>query len=428
MLCHRDGECERHTSDAFHTLPGRAAAWRRYFELTKPKVVALITFTGMVGTLLASGGVPSLGTLAWASAGIALAAASAATLNHVLEWQIDAQMARTRARPLPAGRLSRSRAIALAVILAALAMGILICLVNVVTAVLTFVSLIAYAGLYTVWLKHATPQNIVIGGVAGAMPPVLGWTAITGRVDANALLLFLIIFVWTPPHFWALAIARRAEYERAGIPMLPVTHGVAHTRLQILLYTILLTVVTLLPFLTKHERPAVSCRCAHSGCGFPLPCPRTQTQLTTAAADAGVSLLGELSYVVVRRAAHRSLSANRASHKYATRDTWNVRADYRRRVRRDVPCDREHSSCPRGPDRLPTELRDRARVGRDPVPHDSGSRYPGGDCHRFGTHPRMILRAHRTRTQNYEKSVASLSSEGVLKRSAASSDRQGREF
>ncbi len=226
------------------------AAWRRYFELTKPKVVALITFTAMVGTLLASGGVPSLTTLAWASAGIALAAASAATLNHVLERQIDAQMARTRARPLPAGRLSRGRAIALAATLGVLAMGILVAFVNVVTAVLTFVSLIAYAGLYTLWLKHATPQNIVIGGVAGAMPPVLGWTAITGHVDAKALLLFLIIFVWTPPHFWALAIARRAEYERAGIPMLPVTHGVAHTRLQILLYTILLTVVTLLPFLT----------------------------------------------------------------------------------------------------------------------------------------------------------------------------------
>jgi heme o synthase len=231
------------------------AAWRRYFELTKPKVVALITFTAMVGTLLASGGVPSLATIAWASAGIALAAASAATLNHVLERQIDAQMARTRARPLPKGRLSRRRAIALAVVLAALAMGILVALVNVVTAVLTFVSLIAYAGLYTLWLKHATPQNIVIGGVAGAMPPVLGWTAITGHVDANALLLFLIIFVWTPPHFWALAIARRAEYERAGIPMLPVTHGVAHTRLQILLYTILLTVLTLLPFLTGMSGP-----------------------------------------------------------------------------------------------------------------------------------------------------------------------------
>jgi protoheme IX farnesyltransferase len=241
-------------SDPLATPSTRAqaapAAWRCYFELTKPKVVTLITFTAMVGTLLASGAVPSLATLAWASTGIALAAASAATLNHVLERQIDAQMARTRARPLPAGRVSRRRAMILAATLGALAMGILVALVNVATAVLTFVSLIAYAGLYTLWLKHATPQNIVIGGVAGAMPPVLGWTAITGHVDANALLLFLIIFVWTPPHFWALAIARGAEYERAGVPMLPVTHGVAHTRLQILLYTILLTVVTLLPFLT----------------------------------------------------------------------------------------------------------------------------------------------------------------------------------
>lgn len=226
------------------------SGWRCYFELTKPKVVALITFTATVGTLLASGGAPSVATLAWASAGIAFAAASAATLNHVLEGKIDARMARTRARPLPAGRVSRRGATAFAVVLAALAMGILVAGANVVTAVLTFVSLIAYAGFYTLWLKHATPQNIVIGGVAGAMPPVLGWAAITGRIDANALLLFLIIFVWTPPHFWALAIARRAEYERAGVPMLPVTHGIAYTRLQILLYTILLTVVTLLPVLS----------------------------------------------------------------------------------------------------------------------------------------------------------------------------------
>lgn len=233
----------------------RAGGWRCYLELTKPKVVALITFTAVVGALLASGGVPPLASLLASSAGIALAAASAATLNHVLESRIDAQMARTRARPLPAGRLPGGRAIALAALLAVLAMGILVLLVNAATAVLTFASLIGYAGLYTLWLKHATPQNIVIGGVAGAMPPVLGWTAVTGRVDANALLLFLIIFVWTPPHFWALAIARRTEYARAGIPMLPVTHGVAHTRLQILLYTILLTVGTLLPFLTRMSGP-----------------------------------------------------------------------------------------------------------------------------------------------------------------------------
>jgi len=218
--------------------------------------VALITFTAVVGALLASGeGVPPLASLFAASAGIALAAASAATLNHVLESRIDAQMARTRTRPLPAGRLSRGRAIALAAALAGMAMGILVLWANAVAAVLTFASLIAYAALYTLWLKPATPQNIVIGGVAGAMPPVLGWTAVTGRADANAWLLFLIIFVWTPPHFWALAIARRAEYARASIPMLPVTHGVEHTSLQILLYTILLTVVTLLPFLTRMSGP-----------------------------------------------------------------------------------------------------------------------------------------------------------------------------
>jgi heme o synthase len=247
----RHGRCTTPSTRA----QAEPAAWRRYLELTKPKVVTLVTFTAMVGTMLASGGVPSFVTLACTSAGIALAAASAATLNHALERHIDAQMARTRSRPLPKGRVSRRRAITLAATLGASAMGILVARVNVITAVLTFVSLIAYAGLYTLWLKHATPQNIVIGGVAGAMPPVLGWTAITGRVDANALLLFLIIFVWTPPHFWALAIARRAEYERAGIPMLPVTHGIAHTRLQILLYTILLTVVTVLPFLTGLSGP-----------------------------------------------------------------------------------------------------------------------------------------------------------------------------
>jgi protoheme IX farnesyltransferase len=246
-------------TDRLATVPKRAQGapidWRSYVDLTKPKVLALITFTSVVGTLLASARVPSLTTLAWASVGVALAAASAATLNHVLERQIDERMARTRARPLPAGRLSSRRACVLAAVLGALAMGILVERVNVLTAVLTFVSLIAYAGIYTLWLKHTTPQNIVIGGVAGAMPPVLGWTAITGRVEANALLLFLIIFVWTPPHFWSLAIARRAEYARAGIPMLPVTHGIAHTRLQILLYTILLTVVTLLPFLTGMSGP-----------------------------------------------------------------------------------------------------------------------------------------------------------------------------
>jgi heme o synthase len=227
------------------------APWRRYLELTKPKVVALITFTAVVGTLLASPGLPPLEALVWGNLGIALAAACAATINHVLDRRIDEQMARTRSRPLPTRKLTERNALVFAAFLGVAAMALLAFLVNLLTALLTFISLIGYAVVYTVWLKRATSQNIVIGGAAGAAPPVLGWTAVTNSIDPNALLLFLIIFAWTPPHFWALAIARREEYARAGIPMLPVTHGVAYTRLQVLLYTVLLTVVTLLPYLTR---------------------------------------------------------------------------------------------------------------------------------------------------------------------------------
>jgi heme o synthase len=225
--------------------------WRRYLELTKPKVVALIVFTAIVGTLLASPGAPPIEALVWGNLGIALASACAATINHVLDRRIDEQMARTRARPLPTGQLNEKQALAFAAVLGVAAMAILAFLVNLLTAALTFASLIGYAVVYTVWLKRATSQNIVIGGAAGAAPPVLGWAAVTNSVDPNALLLFLIIFVWTPPHFWALAIARRDEYARAGIPMLPVTHGVEYTRLHVLLYTLLLVLVTLLPFLTR---------------------------------------------------------------------------------------------------------------------------------------------------------------------------------
>jgi len=231
--------------------PTAPALWRGYLELTKPRVVALISFTALVGTLLASPGLPPLEALVWGNLGITLAAACAATLNHVLERRLDAQMTRTRARPLPTGRLTERQALAFAALLGVAAMTMLALLVNLLTALLTFLSLIGYAVVYTLWLKRATSQNIVIGGAAGAAPPVLGWTAVTGSVDPNALLLFLIIFVWTPPHFWALAIARRDDYARAGIPMLPVTHGLAYTRLQVLLYTVLLTVVTLLPYLTR---------------------------------------------------------------------------------------------------------------------------------------------------------------------------------
>ena len=233
-----------------HLAAGARPVWRRYLELTKPKVVALLTFTSIVGTLLASPGFPPLDALVWGNLGIALAAACAATINHVLDRRIDELMARTRARPLPTGELTERGALVFAAVLGVSSMAVLAFLVNLLTAVLTFLSLIGYAVVYTLWLKRATSQNIVIGGAAGAAPPVLGWAAVTNSVDPNALLLFLIIFIWTPPHFWALAIARRDEYALAGIPMLPVTHGLAYTRQQVLLYTVLLVLVTLMPFIT----------------------------------------------------------------------------------------------------------------------------------------------------------------------------------
>jgi protoheme IX farnesyltransferase len=226
------------------------AVWRDYFELTKPRVVSLIVLTAVVGALLASPGFPPLDALIYGNLGIALAAGSAAAFNHVLDRRIDAYMARTRGRPLPTGTLSHRQAIAFATVLGIASMLVLVLLVNTLTAVLTFCSLIGYAVLYTVWLKRATPQNIVIGGAAGAAPPVLGWAAVTNTIDPHALLLFLIIFAWTPPHFWALAIARRNDYAKAGIPMLPVTHGVEFTRLHVLLYTVILALVTVLPYVT----------------------------------------------------------------------------------------------------------------------------------------------------------------------------------
>ncbi|MBS0387546.1 MAG: protoheme IX farnesyltransferase [Proteobacteria bacterium] len=226
------------------------AGWRDYFELTKPRVVALIVLTAIVGALLATPGLPPLDALLYGNLGIALAAASAAAYNHVLDRRIDAYMARTRGRPLPAGALTHRQAIAFATVLGIASMLVLALLVNTLTALLTFCSLIGYAVLYTVWLKRATPQNIVIGGAAGAAPPVLGWVAVTNTIHPHALLLFLIIFAWTPPHFWALAIARRHDYAKAEIPMLPVTHGVEFTRLHVLLYTVILALVTLLPYVT----------------------------------------------------------------------------------------------------------------------------------------------------------------------------------
>jgi protoheme IX farnesyltransferase len=228
-----------------------APTWHDYWQLTKPRIVALIVLTSLVGSLMAAPTLPRLDTLLLANLGIALAAAGAAAINHVLDRGIDARMRRTRARPLPAGHLKPMPALCFALALCVASMLLLVWEVNVLTAVLTCASLLGYAVIYTVWLKRATPQNIVIGGAAGAAPPVLGWAAVTGHVEPQALLLFLIIFVWTPPHFWALAIARRAEYAKIDIPMLPVTHGVAFTQRAVLRYTIALTLVTLLPFLTR---------------------------------------------------------------------------------------------------------------------------------------------------------------------------------
>jgi len=223
--------------------------WRDYYELTKPRVVLLIVFTAIVGMFLSVPGWPGIEPLIFGTLGIGMASSAAAVFNHVLDHRTDILMMRTRGRPLPQGKLTVTAALTFASVLCVIAMFILWFLVNPLTTVLTFFSLIGYAVIYTVWLKRATPQNIVIGGAAGAAPPVLGWTTVTNEVTSGALLLFLIIFVWTPPHFWALAIARLEEYAKVDIPMLPVTHGEAYTRLNILLYSILLLLVTIMPYL-----------------------------------------------------------------------------------------------------------------------------------------------------------------------------------
>jgi heme o synthase len=221
--------------------------WRDFLELTKPRVSLLIVFTAIVGMVLASPGMVPLPALVFGTLGIAMASGSAATLNHILDQRIDKQMARTRRRPLATGSLRTSQALAFAGVLCVGSMVVLWLSAGSLCALLTFGSLIGYAVIYTGWLKRATPQNIVIGGAAGAAPPVLGWVAVTHSIDAQALVLFMIIFTWTPPHFWSLAIARREEYAKVGIPMLPVTHGIPYTRLQILLYTALLILCTLIP-------------------------------------------------------------------------------------------------------------------------------------------------------------------------------------
>ncbi len=219
-----------------------------YIELCKPKVVMLMILTSIVGMCLAPATSVPIIPLILGNLGIALIAGSAAALNHLADRHIDKLMGRTQNRPIVQGKISAKNSLIFAIILAVTGMLILISFINILTALLTFLSLVGYAICYTLYLKHATPQNIVIGGIAGAMPPLLGWTAVTGSVSPAALILVLIIYVWTPPHFWALAIYRLEDYAKANVPMLPHTHGVAYTKLNILLYTILLACVTLLPY------------------------------------------------------------------------------------------------------------------------------------------------------------------------------------
>ena len=237
-------------STTSHGSSSFGSTFHAYYELTKPRVVALIVFTAIVGMFLSVDGMVPVSILISGALGIGLSAASGAAFNHLLDRRADQIMARTSGRPLPTGTVETTPAIVFATGLALVSVLILVAMVNTLTAVLSFASMVGYAVVYTVWLKHATPQNIVIGGAAGAMPPVLGWTAVTGEVASDALLLFLIIFCWTPPHFWALALYRQEEYAAAGIPMLPVTHGRRHTLLQMVLYTVLLLAVSVLPFAT----------------------------------------------------------------------------------------------------------------------------------------------------------------------------------
>ena len=226
------------------------ATWRDYLELTKPRVVALMTLTALIGMCMAVPGFVPWQPLVLGNLGIALCAGAAAAINHLVDERIDRQMSRTRSRPVATGTVSPRAAAIFAACLTLAGITVLVVWVNTLTAVLTVASLIGYAFVYTMFLKRATPQNIVIGGLAGAAPPLLGWTAVTGEIHGHALLLVLIIFAWTPPHFWALAIHRREEYASVGIPMLPVTHGVGFTALHIFLYTIIMFLITLLPFAT----------------------------------------------------------------------------------------------------------------------------------------------------------------------------------
>ena len=229
-------------------LPNARSSFQNFLALCKPRVTLLIVFTAVIGMFLATPGMVPLSILLTATIGIGMASGAAAAFNHLVEQSIDAKMARTRARPLPTGQLTSTQTFMFSAIMASIGLAILYVYVNPLTMWLTLATFIGYAVIYTIFLKPATPLNIVIGGLSGAMPPALGWAAVTGNVSAEAWVLVLIIFAWTPPHFWALALYRREEYAKSGLPMLPVTHGEEYTRLQILLYTIILSAVTLLPF------------------------------------------------------------------------------------------------------------------------------------------------------------------------------------
>jgi protoheme IX farnesyltransferase len=229
----------------------QASSHKAYYEICKPRVVFLIVFTAMVGMLLSTPGMVPIQVLVFGTLGIGLAAACGAAINHVVDQRIDALMDRTKDRPMPTGGLSTAPALLFALILGVISMVLLVVFVNTLTALLTFISIIGYAVIYTMFLKRTTHHNIVLGGIAGAAPPLLGWTAVTGEIHSEALLLFLIIVIWTPPHFWPLAIKRRDDYARAEIPMLPVTHGIALTKLQIVLYTMVLVAVTMIPFVIE---------------------------------------------------------------------------------------------------------------------------------------------------------------------------------
>jgi protoheme IX farnesyltransferase len=250
------------------TVPSTPSRWRQFYVLTKPRVVQLIVFCALIGMLLAEPGWPDWALVAWACAGIWLVAAAAAAFNCLVEQHIDARMARTAWRPTAKGELTRKQTLAFSAALGLAGCGLLVWQVNTLTMWLTLATFVGYALVYTVILKPLTPQNIVIGGASGAMPPVLGWAALTGEVTHHSIILCLIIFLWTPPHFWALALYRTEDYRRAGLPMLPVTHGAEFTRLQVLLYTLVLFAATLLPFIVGMSGPLYLAAAIALGLGF----------------------------------------------------------------------------------------------------------------------------------------------------------------